>query len=169
MDAEGRFTFAELPSGTYQMVATKPGYLDMMYGARQPGAASPGVAIGHNDRIAFGLTVVPATMLLLAYEARLAIRGLGGSLQIPADPSAARAGAALAARGAAGGCPRQRDLVVADQNLKSPNRTFAADTPVSVIASASITNPGLTPVPSTATRALRPLIGLRRSSQSRSS
>ena len=32
------------------------------------------------------------------YEARLAIRGLGGSLQIPADPSAARAGAALAAR-----------------------------------------------------------------------
>jgi hypothetical protein len=48
--------------------------------------------------VAFGLTVVPATMLLLAYEARLAIRGLGGSLQIPADPSAARAGAALAAR-----------------------------------------------------------------------
>lgn len=48
--------------------------------------------------VAFGLTVVPATMLLLAYEARLAIRGLGGSLQIPADPSAVRAGAALAAR-----------------------------------------------------------------------
>jgi ATP synthase I chain len=48
--------------------------------------------------VAFGLTVVPATMLLLAYEARLAIRGLGGSLQIPADPSAIRAGAALAAR-----------------------------------------------------------------------
>ncbi|MGZ5295112.1 MAG: hypothetical protein ACXWH5_14165 [Actinomycetota bacterium] len=48
--------------------------------------------------VAFGLTVVPATMLLLAYEARLAIRGLGGSLQIPADPSAVRAGAALTAR-----------------------------------------------------------------------
>jgi ATP synthase I chain len=48
--------------------------------------------------VAFGLTVVPATMLLLVYEARLAIRGLGGSLQIPADPAAARAGATLAAR-----------------------------------------------------------------------
>jgi hypothetical protein len=48
--------------------------------------------------VAFGLTVVPATMLLLAYEARLAIRGLGGSLQIPADPAASRAGATLAAR-----------------------------------------------------------------------
>ncbi len=48
--------------------------------------------------VAFGLAVVPATMLLLAYEARLAIRGLGAQLQIPADPAADRAGAALAAR-----------------------------------------------------------------------
>jgi len=54
--------------------------------------------LGWFSPVAFGLTVVPATMLLLAYEARLAIRGLGGSLQIPADPSAVRAGAALAAR-----------------------------------------------------------------------
>ena len=48
--------------------------------------------------VAFGLAVVPATMLLLGYEARLAIRGLGAQLQIPADPAADRAGAALAAR-----------------------------------------------------------------------
>ncbi|HEX7463598.1 MAG TPA: hypothetical protein VF382_01695 [Actinomycetota bacterium] len=48
--------------------------------------------------LAFGLAVVPASMLLLVYEARLAIRGLGGSLRIPADPAAARAAAALAAR-----------------------------------------------------------------------
>jgi len=48
--------------------------------------------------LAFGLAVVPATMLLLAYEARLAIRGLGGMLQIPADPAAVRAADALAAR-----------------------------------------------------------------------
>jgi hypothetical protein len=48
--------------------------------------------------VAFGLTVVPATMLLLAYEARLAIRGTGAQLQIPADPAAARAAEALAAR-----------------------------------------------------------------------
>ena len=48
--------------------------------------------------LAFGLAVVPATLLLLVYEARLAIRGLGGSLQIPADPAAVRAAENLAAR-----------------------------------------------------------------------
>jgi ATP synthase protein I len=48
--------------------------------------------------LVFGLAVVPATMLLLAYEARLALRGMGAALQIPADPAAARAAEALAAR-----------------------------------------------------------------------
>lgn len=48
--------------------------------------------------VAFGLAVVPATLLLLAYEAQLVSRGLGASLQIPADPAAARAGEALTAR-----------------------------------------------------------------------
>jgi hypothetical protein len=48
--------------------------------------------------VAFGLTVVPLTLLLLAFEARLAIRGTGAQLQIPADPAAARAADARAAR-----------------------------------------------------------------------
>ena len=48
--------------------------------------------------LAFGLAVVPATVLLLVYEARLAIRGLGATLQIPADPAAVRAADTLAAR-----------------------------------------------------------------------
>jgi hypothetical protein len=48
--------------------------------------------------VAFALAVVPATLLLLAYEAQLVSRGMGASLQIPADPAAARAGEALAAR-----------------------------------------------------------------------
>jgi ATP synthase protein I len=48
--------------------------------------------------VAFALAVVPATFLLLAYEAQLVSRGVGASLQIPADPAAARAGEALAAR-----------------------------------------------------------------------
>jgi hypothetical protein len=48
--------------------------------------------------LAFGLAVVPATLLLLIYEAQLVSRGLGADLQIPADPAAARAGEALAAR-----------------------------------------------------------------------
>jgi hypothetical protein len=48
--------------------------------------------------VAFGLTVVPATIGLLVYEARLAMRGVGAELQIPADPSAVRAKVALAAK-----------------------------------------------------------------------
>jgi hypothetical protein len=48
--------------------------------------------------VAFGLTVVPATIGLLVYEARLTLRGVGGQLQIPADPSAVRANAALASK-----------------------------------------------------------------------
>jgi hypothetical protein len=49
--------------------------------------------------LAFGLTAVLGTALLLVYEARLALSGLGGALRIPADPAAARAAAALASRG----------------------------------------------------------------------
>jgi hypothetical protein len=44
---------------------------------------------------AFGLTVVPGTLLLLGFEARLVARGLGGALQVPADPVMARAAEAL--------------------------------------------------------------------------
>lgn len=47
---------------------------------------------------AFGLAVVPSTMLLLALEARLLMGGLGASLQIPADPAAVRGATLLAAR-----------------------------------------------------------------------
>jgi hypothetical protein len=47
---------------------------------------------------AFALTVAPATMALLAFEARLAIRGVGAVLQIPADPAAARAALAMTLR-----------------------------------------------------------------------
>jgi hypothetical protein len=48
--------------------------------------------------VAFGLTVVPATIGLLVFEARLTMRGIGGELQIPPDPTAVRASAALAAK-----------------------------------------------------------------------
>ena len=48
--------------------------------------------------LAFGLAVVPGTLLLLLYEARLTIRGVGGQLQIPADPVATRAAEVRAAR-----------------------------------------------------------------------
>jgi hypothetical protein len=44
---------------------------------------------------AFGLTVVPGTLLLLGFEARLVARGLGGALQVPADPVMVRAAEAL--------------------------------------------------------------------------
>jgi hypothetical protein len=40
--------------------------------------------------LAFGLAVVPATILLLAYELRLLAGGVGGELIIPADGRGAR-------------------------------------------------------------------------------
>jgi hypothetical protein len=48
--------------------------------------------------LAFGLAVVPGTLALLVFETRLAMRGLGGQLQIPADVPAIRAGERLASR-----------------------------------------------------------------------
>ena len=54
--------------------------------------------LGWFSPVAFGIAVVPATIGLLAYEARLTMRGVGAQLQIPADPSAARARASLAAK-----------------------------------------------------------------------
>lgn len=50
--------------------------------------------------LAFGLAVVPATLLLLTYEARLMLRGRGAAaaLQIPAEEAAVRAAERLAVR-----------------------------------------------------------------------
>jgi hypothetical protein len=48
--------------------------------------------------LAFGLAVVPGTLTLLAYEAKLVAGGLGGVLEIPADPAAVRAAEQRAAR-----------------------------------------------------------------------
>lgn len=50
---------------------------------------------------AFGLTVVPGTLVLLAYEAKLVAGGLGGQLQVPPDPVVARAARARSAEEAA--------------------------------------------------------------------
>jgi hypothetical protein len=46
----------------------------------------------------FGVAAVITVFALLGYEARLMSRGLGGGLQIPPEPSAAAAAAALRAR-----------------------------------------------------------------------
>lgn len=48
--------------------------------------------------LAFGLAVVPGTLALLAFEAKLTLGGVGAELQIPADAPAARAHEALAAK-----------------------------------------------------------------------
>jgi hypothetical protein len=54
--------------------------------------------LGWFSPLAFGLAVVPFTLILLAYEAQLMMRGTGAELQIPADPAATAASRALAAR-----------------------------------------------------------------------
>jgi hypothetical protein len=48
--------------------------------------------------VAFGLAVVPGTLALLAYEAKLTLGGVGAGLQIPPDPAAANAGDRLVSR-----------------------------------------------------------------------
>jgi hypothetical protein len=48
--------------------------------------------------LAFGLVVVPTTLLLLAYETRLVLHGMGGVLQIPQDRVTAQGAAIPAAR-----------------------------------------------------------------------
>jgi hypothetical protein len=59
-------------------------------------------ATGWFSPVAFGLAVVPGTLALLAYEAKLMLGGLGGALQIPADPAATRAAERLATRETSG-------------------------------------------------------------------
>lgn len=54
--------------------------------------------LGWFSPLAFGLAVVPGTIALLAFEARLAMRGLGSALQIPPDGVAVRAAERLASR-----------------------------------------------------------------------
>lgn len=44
-DGEGRWSFIDLPAGEYTLSAARPGYLEMVYGARQPGAARRGTPI----------------------------------------------------------------------------------------------------------------------------
>lgn len=48
--------------------------------------------------LAFGIAAGVATVVLLVYEARIVARGIGANLEIPADPVATRAAAALAER-----------------------------------------------------------------------
>ena len=44
-DGEGRFMISELPAGEYTLSALRPGFLEMIYGARQPGNTRPGTPI----------------------------------------------------------------------------------------------------------------------------
>jgi hypothetical protein len=52
-------------------------------------------SFGWFSATAFALTVAPATVLLLIFEARLLTHGVGAALQIPADPIAVRAAQSL--------------------------------------------------------------------------
>jgi hypothetical protein len=44
-DADGRYSFDKLPAGEYSIVASKPGYVDMVFGARRPGRGVTGTPI----------------------------------------------------------------------------------------------------------------------------
>ena len=44
-DGEGRFTISDLPAAEYMLSALRPGFLEMVYGAKGPGAGRPGTPI----------------------------------------------------------------------------------------------------------------------------
>jgi hypothetical protein len=44
-DENGRFVFTDVPAGEYTLSASKPGFLEMVFGARRPGPSVPGTPI----------------------------------------------------------------------------------------------------------------------------
>lgn len=48
-DNNGAFSFANLPPGRYTLMASKPGFLDVTYGQREPGTGRPGTPIDLAD------------------------------------------------------------------------------------------------------------------------
>lgn len=50
-DAEGRFAFRGLSSGTYNITASKPGYVDGAYGRRRPGGATHPLPLATGEKV----------------------------------------------------------------------------------------------------------------------
>jgi hypothetical protein len=63
-DDNGRFSFEGLPSGTYMLSATKPGYVQSYYGSKHPGRG-PGVpvAVAEAQRIDLTLRILPGAAI----------------------------------------------------------------------------------------------------------
>jgi len=49
-DTQGRFSFTDLPTGNFTLSASQPGYLDVTYGQKHPGAGGLGTPIHLADR-----------------------------------------------------------------------------------------------------------------------
>jgi hypothetical protein len=50
-DAQGRFSFEQLPTGRYMIGASKPPYLDTAYGATRPGRPGTAISVTEGQRI----------------------------------------------------------------------------------------------------------------------
>jgi Carboxypeptidase regulatory-like domain len=48
-DDQGRFVFEKVAAGEFTLTASKPGYLDSIYGQRQPGSSRPGTPLSVAD------------------------------------------------------------------------------------------------------------------------
>ena len=49
-DGEGRFVFRNLPKGTFNLTAAKPGYVDGAYGRLRPNGATQSLELGEGER-----------------------------------------------------------------------------------------------------------------------
>jgi protocatechuate 3,4-dioxygenase beta subunit len=50
-DTEGRFVFRNLPKGSFNLTAVKPGYVDGAYGRLRPNGASQSLDLGEGERV----------------------------------------------------------------------------------------------------------------------
>jgi hypothetical protein len=58
-DDQGRFTFQLLPAGRFSMTASKPGYVDVAYGAKRPGRPGTPVQLADGQRVDKLTIVIP--------------------------------------------------------------------------------------------------------------
>lgn len=62
-DDAGRFMFESLPPARYSLAATKPGYLDVRYGATKPGRPGTPIVLSDNEKTVVAIKLAKAAVI----------------------------------------------------------------------------------------------------------